>query len=52
MQATALGELGGVEDARAVVRASFVTETYESHRTQAWEDAYSKLLGYMEMKQA
>ena len=52
MQAVALGELGGVEDARAVVRASFVTETYESHRTQAWEDAYSKLLGYMEMKQA
>ena len=52
MQAVALGELGGVEDARAVVRSSFVTETYESHRTQAWEDAYSKLLGYMEMKQA
>jgi rhamnulokinase len=52
MQAVALGELGGVEDARAVVRASFVTEVYESRRTQAWEDAYAKLLGYMEMKQA
>lgn len=52
MQAVALGELGGVEDARAVVRASFATEVYESRRTQAWEDAYGKLLGYMEMKQA
>ena len=50
MQAVALGELGGVEDARAVVRASFVTEVYESQRTQAWEDAYGRLLGYMERK--
>ena len=47
MQAVALGELGGISDARAVVRASFVTETYESHCTQAWEDAYHKLLGFM-----
>ena len=47
MQAVALGELKNVEEARAVVRASFVTETYESHRTQAWEDAYAKLLGFM-----
>lgn len=48
MQAVALGELGGVEDARAVVRASFATECYESRRTQAWEDAYGRLMGYME----
>ena len=47
MQAVALGELKNVEEARAVVRASFVTETYESHRTQQWEDAYAKLLGWM-----
>lgn len=47
MQAVALGELGGVADARAVVRASFTTEVYESHRTQAWEDAYGKLLGFL-----
>ncbi len=47
MQAVALGELSGVTDARAVVRASFVTETYESHHSQAWDDAYAKLLGLM-----
>lgn len=46
MQAVALGELKNVEEARAVVRASFTTETYESHRSQAWEDAYAKLLGF------
>lgn len=48
MQAVALGELGGVSDARAVVRASFVTEVYESCHSQAWDDAYEKLLGFME----
>ncbi|MEA4915701.1 MAG: rhamnulokinase family protein [Christensenella sp.] len=47
MQAVALGELKNVEEARAVVRASFVTETYESHHSQAWDDAYAKLLGFM-----
>ncbi len=47
MQAVALGELKNVEEARAVVRASFTTERYESHRTQAWEDAYAKLLVFM-----
>ena len=49
-QAVALGELGGVTDARAVVRRSFATEIYESHSSQAWEDAYYRLLGYMERK--
>ena len=52
MQAVALGELSGVEDARAVVRASFATQTYESRRTQQWEDAYAQLIGYMEKKEA
>ena len=52
MQAVALGELKNVEEARAVVCASFATERYESRRTQQWEDAYNRLLGYMEMKQA
>ena len=47
MQAVALRELKNVEEARAVVRASFATETYEPHRTQAWEDAYGKLRGYL-----
>ena len=47
MQAVALGELKNVEEARAVVRASFVTETYESRHSQAWDDAYAKLIGFM-----
>lgn len=50
MQAVALGELKDVQEARAVVRASFATETYEPYRTQAWEDAYAKLLGNMEKR--
>ncbi len=52
MQAAALGELAGVEDARAVVRASFTTEIYESRRTQEWEDAYGRLLGYLRKAEA
>jgi len=52
MQAVALGELSGVADARAVVRASFATEIYEPRHTQAWEDAYARLLGYMERQDA
>ncbi len=48
MQAVALGELGGLADARAVVRASFAPETYESHINQSWEDAYARLLKYMD----
>ena len=47
MQAVALGELKNVEEARAVVRASFTTERYESHQDQQWHDAYAKLLGFM-----
>lgn len=48
MQAVALGELKNVEEARAVVRASFATEIYEGKRTQQWEDAYAKLLEFIQ----
>ncbi len=44
MQAVAMGELGGLEDVRTVVRASVDVETYEPHTTQAWEDAYGRML--------
>jgi rhamnulokinase len=40
MQLIALGELGGIEDGRAVIRTSFRTEAYEPRDTQRWEDAY------------
>ncbi len=44
MQAIAAGELGSVEEARAVVRSSFPLETYEPHNTAAWDEAYERFL--------
>ena len=52
LQAVALGELKDVSEARAVVRASFATETYVSRQDQQWQDAYGRLLQYMEKKEA
>ncbi len=48
MQAVALGELSGIADVRDVVARSFETQEYEPHHTQAWEDAYHRMIGYME----
>jgi rhamnulokinase len=45
MQAIALGHLGSLEDARAVVRRSFALQTYEPKPGRAWDDAYARLLG-------
>ena len=39
VQAMALGELASLEDARAVVRASFQTVVYEPHDGIAWREA-------------
>ena len=44
MQAMALGEITGMEELRQVVRASVQPRVYLPRRTQAWEDAYGKLL--------
>ena len=46
MQAMALGELKNLEELRQVVRNSEPVQTYEPHHTQAWEDAYGKLLRF------
>ena len=46
MQAMALGELKNLEELRQVVRNSEPVHTYEPHHTQAWEDAYGKLLRF------
>lgn len=46
-QAVAMGELSGIEQARQVVRDSVEVDTYEPHRTAAWDDAYGRLLSYM-----
>ncbi len=50
MQAVALGEIKDVVEARQVVRRSVKPAVYEPRHTQAWDDAYGRLLGYMEKK--
>ena len=44
LQAMALGELKSLEEVRQVVRNSESVHTYEPRHTQAWEDAYARLL--------
>lgn len=48
MQAVSLGELKDINEVREVVRASVETEVYEPSHTQAWDDAYERLLKLME----
>lgn len=38
-QAMALGEIGSIEEARAIVRASFAPTTYEPSHDDAWSEA-------------
>ena len=52
LQAIALGELRDIAEARQVVRRSVEPCVYEPHHTQAWQDAYGRLLQYMEKKEA
>lgn len=47
-QAMALGEIGSLSELREVVRNSETVETYMPNHTQAWEDAYGRLLAYGE----
>jgi hypothetical protein len=48
MQAMALGEIKDIAEARYIVRCSVAPCVYEPKHTQAWEDAYTRLLNYME----
>ena len=50
MQAMALGEVKDIAHARYIVRCSVEPCAYTPQHTQAWEDAYGRLLRYMEMK--
>ena len=43
MQAIALGHLGSLSEARAVVRASFTPEIYTPNANAGWDDAYARL---------
>lgn len=49
LQAVALGEIKDLNEARQVLRASVETRVYEPRHTQAWDDAYGKLLRNMEL---
>jgi rhamnulokinase len=44
MQAIALGQLGSLAEARAVVRKSFDVETYQPASRVGWDEAFEKLL--------
>jgi hypothetical protein len=48
MQLIALGELGTIEDGRAVIRSSFRTETYHPRDTLRWEDTFQGFLKLMQ----
>lgn len=47
MQAKALGEIDSLDQIREVVRRSFEVEEYYPQDKTAWEDAYGRLLGYL-----
>jgi rhamnulokinase len=46
-QAVALGDLGSLSDARAVVRRSFTPEVYEPTSSAGWDEAHHRLLAVM-----
>ena len=48
LQAIALGEIKDLNEAREVVRRSVQTTVYEPKRTAAWDEAYARMLAYME----
>ena len=50
IQAVALGAIKDIAEAREIVRQSVEPVVYEPNHTQDWEDAYARLLGYMEMR--
>jgi len=47
VQAMAHGEITGMDQLRDVVRASVDTQVYTPRPSQAWEDAYGRLLTNM-----
>jgi len=45
VQAVGAGVLGGIEQARELVRRSFELETYEPKRVAGWDAAYQAFSG-------
>lgn len=50
LQALAMGLVKNIDEARALGRRSVDTAVYEPHRDARWEDAYGRMLRYMEVK--
>lgn len=48
VQAIASGQLGSLADGRTLVRNSFEMHTHEPSNSAAWDDAYGRLLGYVQ----
>ena len=46
-QAMALGDIADLDQLRQVVRNSETVNTWEPHHTDAWEEAYQKLLAFL-----
>ncbi len=46
-QAMALGDIADLDELRQLVRNSETVETWKPHHTQAWENAYNKLLSFL-----
>ena len=44
MQAVALGDIGSLSDARAIVRQSFTPNVFEPTSSAGWDEAYQRLL--------
>jgi rhamnulokinase len=45
VQMMATGEIGSLEEGRAIVRSSFTCETYEPVGSKLWEEQYERYLG-------
>jgi rhamnulokinase len=52
MQAVALGDIAGLDEARAVVRHSFEPDTYMPHPAAQWDAAYQQLCDIVESSHA
>jgi rhamnulokinase len=47
MQAVALGDIGSLSDARAIVRQSFTPNMFEPTSSTGWDEAYQRLLSLL-----
>ena len=44
MQMLAMGQIGSLNEGRALIRASFPMETYEPQDADAWGEAYQRFV--------